>query len=190
MTAQHVADAVAAGQRLVDLHRGTAGVGEHTVHALALQALHQDISALAGLVAEAVNPVLGAWGKPGGGGGTPVRLPTRLFPSPWVSCTPNGFIALVPNATKDSLGLLCSLGGPWGGWSRAAGSVQWAEGLQWVLHADATQHRGLRTYCPLPEKQRPPPLHGGPTHEGPRVLDVSITSRRLEIAVLTDNSCA
>lgn len=57
MAAQDVPDAAAAGERLVDLHGGAARVCEQGLHALPLQALHQNVRPLAGLRTEAVQPL-------------------------------------------------------------------------------------------------------------------------------------
>lgn len=45
MTGENVADYVGAGERLMDLHRRAAGVGEDVRDALALQRLHEDVAA-------------------------------------------------------------------------------------------------------------------------------------------------
>lgn len=58
VAAEDVADLVRASEGLVDLQGGTSGVGEDGGDALTLQALDDDISALAGLVAKARLPAL------------------------------------------------------------------------------------------------------------------------------------
>ena len=73
VSAEHVADGWGAGERLMDLHRGTTGVREHSLHALALQGLHEDVTPLPGLVAIPVLPLL-CKNPPG----QPPSLPTQL----------------------------------------------------------------------------------------------------------------
>ena len=72
---EDVADGGGARERLVDLHRRAAGVGEDVRHALPLQRLHEDVRALARLVgAKSGNEICGGGcgdccgGGCGGGG--------------------------------------------------------------------------------------------------------------------------
>ena len=73
MSAEHVANGWGASESLVDLHRGTTGIGEHSLHTLSFQSLHEDVTALPGLVAIPVLPLL-CKNPPG----QPPSLPTQL----------------------------------------------------------------------------------------------------------------
>lgn len=56
MSTQGVLYKVAAREGLVDLHGCSSRVGKHPMCALPFKALHHDVCALSGLVAEPVNP--------------------------------------------------------------------------------------------------------------------------------------
>ena len=58
MPAKHVANGWRPSESLMDLHRGATGIGEHSVHALLFQRLYKDVTALAGLIAVSVLPLL------------------------------------------------------------------------------------------------------------------------------------
>ena len=85
MSTEGIFHQVAARESLVDLHRGSSRVGKHSVSALPLKALHNDVCALSGFVAEPVDPFFRRLGVHGGlcclssfiklvGGGVPVII--------------------------------------------------------------------------------------------------------------------
>ena len=71
---EDVADHGGARQRLVDLHRRAAGIGEDGGHALALERLDEDVGALAGLAGGGAAAGGGGGGWCGGGRGGGGRL--------------------------------------------------------------------------------------------------------------------